>query len=198
MRVGAVILAAGASERMGQPKALLPIEGQPALLALWNRLNESNFAPVVTVTSAEIQSKLSELGFQGQIIINTEIFKGPLHSFRLGLQALPAETTAALLCPVDHPFIRLSTLQKLRETASESKVVIPCCQGRRGHPTLFGCELWPLIFSLPLEEGARGVLRRRPECVTVLEVNDPGVVQNLNTAADIENAKMTLSSDNHE
>ncbi len=190
MRVGAVIIAAGASERMGQPKALVPMDGQPALLALASCLNEAGFVPVVTVTSATIQIKLHEFDLPGPVIINRETNKGPLHSFRLGLQRLPTDTMAALLCPVDHPLVRVDTLRELKTRASTTSVVVPCFEGRRGHPTLFGRDLWPLIFSLPLEEGARGVLHRRPEVVTLLEANDPGVVQNLNTPADVENADM--------
>jgi len=197
MRIGAIIIAAGASERMGQPKTLMPIDGRPALITLASRVSEAGFAPVVTVTSTAIQIKLTEFDFRGPVVINTETFKGPLHSFRLGLQTLPENAMAALLCPVDHPLVRMDTLLKLKATASATSVIVPCFKGRRGHPTLFGRGLWPLIFSLPLEEGARGVLHRRPEVVTLLEVDDPGVVQNLNTPADIQNADRMFPWDVH-
>lgn len=194
MPVGAIIIAAGASERMEQPKALMSIDGQPALLALASWLSEAGFAPVVMVTSALIQSKLIEFSLPGPVIVNTETFKGPLHSFRLGLQTLPEDTVAGLLCPVDHPLVRFDTLQRLRAAASKEDIIVPCYQGQRGHPTLFGRDFWPLIFSLPLEEGARGVLHRRPEAVRSLEVDDPGVVQNLNTPADWEKARLQTCS----
>lgn len=183
--VAAVILAAGASERMERPKALLPIQGRPAARVVAEHLGEAGFTPVVTVTSAPVQKKLAQAELPGPVIINDETEKGALHSFRLGLQALPDETVAALMCPVDHPLVRLDTLQKLKAAASTGRVIVPRYQGRRGHPTLFGRDLWPLIFSLPLEEGARGVLRRQPEAVTLLDVDDPGVVQNLNTPSDL-------------
>jgi molybdenum cofactor cytidylyltransferase len=186
----AIILAAGASERMAHPKALLRIEGRPALLSIGERLLEAGFAPVVTVISTPLHKEILSFDFWGPVVVNDETEKGPLHSFRLGLQILSEETSAALLYPVDHPFVRLDTLQKLREAASEEKVVVPCYRSQRGHPTLFGRDLWPLIFSLPLDEGARGVLRRRPEAVTLLEVDDAGVVQNLNTPADWEKAQL--------
>ncbi|MFH1011385.1 MAG: nucleotidyltransferase family protein [bacterium] len=186
----AIILAAGESERMGHPKALLSIEGKPALLSIGERLLEAGFAPVVTVTSTPLHKELLSFDFLGPVVINDETEKGPLHSFRLGLQILPDETSAALLSPVDHPFVRLDTLQRLRAAASEDKVVVPSYQGRRGHPTLFGRALWPLIFSLPLEEGARGVLHRRPEKVTLLEVDDPGILRNVNTPEDWVKARL--------
>jgi molybdenum cofactor cytidylyltransferase len=188
--IAAIILAAGASERMSHPKALLLIEGKPALLSIGERLLEAGFAPVVTVISVPLRKELLSFDFLGPVVINDETEKGPLHSFRLGLQILSNETSAALLYPVDHPFVRLDTLQKLKEAASEDKVIVPSYQGRRGHPTLFGRGLWPLVFSVPLEEGARGVFHRRPEAVTLLEVDDPGVVQNLNTPADWEKAQL--------
>jgi molybdenum cofactor cytidylyltransferase len=188
--VAAIILAAGASERMAHPKPLLPIEGKPALLSIGERLLETGFSPVVTVISTPLHKEILSFDFWGPVVINDETEKGPLHSFRLGLRILSDETDAALLYPVDHPFVRLDTLQKLKEAASKEKVVVPCYQNRRGHPTLFGRDLWPLTFSLTLEEGARGVLRRRPEAVSLLEVNDAGVVQNLNTPADWEKARL--------
>jgi molybdenum cofactor cytidylyltransferase len=186
--VAAIILAAGASERMEQTKALLPIEGVPAIRFLIARIAEAGFAPIVTVTSTPVHGKLAALHLSGQVVINDETEKGPLHSFRLGLEALPGESIAALLTPVDHPLVRVDSLQKLRAAASASRVIVPRYQGRRGHPTLFGRDLWPLIFSLPLEEGARGVLHRHPETVVELDVDDPGVIQNLNAPSDLTSA----------
>jgi len=186
--VAAIILAAGASERMEQSKALLPIEGVPAIRLLIARLAEAGFAPIVTVTSTPVRRKLAPLHLPGQIVINDETEKGPLHSFRMGLEVLSSKSVAALLAPVDHPLVRVDSLQKIRAAASASRVIIPCHQGRRGHPTLFGRDLWPLIFSLPLEEGARGVLHQKPEVVVELDVDDPGVLQNLNAPSDLTSA----------
>jgi molybdenum cofactor cytidylyltransferase len=187
-RIAAIILAAGASERMEQSKALLPIEGVPAIRFLITRLAEARFAPIVTVTSTAVHRKLTSLHLPGQVVINDETEKGPLHSFRMGLDVLPSEIIAALLAPVDHPLVRVDSLQKLRAVASASRVVVPRYQGRRGHPTLFGRDLWPLIFSLPLEEGARGALHRQPEAVAELDVDDPGILQNLNAPSDLTSA----------
>ncbi|MBM3324911.1 MAG: nucleotidyltransferase family protein [Calditrichaeota bacterium] len=188
--VAAIILAAGDSERMGHPKALLSIEGKPALLTIGERLLEANFEPVVTVISMPLHKQLLSFDFLGPVVINNETEKGPLHSFRLGLRVLSEQTVAALLCPVDHPFVLTDTLRRLKASASENEIIVPVCQGKRGHPTLFGRDFWPLIFSLPLEEGARGILRRRLEAVRLLEVDDPGVLQNVNTPEDWTKARI--------
>lgn len=176
---------------MEQPKALLPIDGQPAALALHTRLSNAGFSPVVTVTSSEIKEALDAHAYPGQIVINDETEKGALHSFRLGLSALPDDTIAALLYPVDHPLVRPNTLKKIIDSAAIDKIIIPCFEGRRGHPTLFGRDSWSDIFALPLEEGARGVLRKRPESIQQLDVNDPGVIQNLNTPSDLTAAGLS-------
>ena len=188
MSVAAVILAAGASKRMKEPKALLRLDGEPAVFTLFTALVRASYEPVVTVTSSTVKKELDALMFPGKIVINDETEKGALLSFRLGLQTLPDECAAALLCPVDHPLIRRETLQKIKAAASRTHIIVPCYQGKRGHPTLFGQDFWPLLFSLPLEEGARGVLRRKPDAVTLLDVDDPGVVQNLNSPSDLTDA----------
>ena len=188
MPVAAVILAAGASKRMKEPKALLQLDGEPAIFTLFNALVRASYEPVVTVTSSALKEELDTLMFPGRIVVNDETEKGALLSFRLGLQTFSDEYAAALLCPVDHPLVRWETLQKIKAAASRSHIIVPCYQGKRGHPTLFGQDFWPLLFSLPLEEGARGALHRKPNAVISLDVDDPGVIQNLNSPSDLIDA----------
>ncbi|MBU1937415.1 nucleotidyltransferase family protein [bacterium] len=188
MSVAAVILAAGASKRMKEPKALLKFDGEPAVFTLFTTLVRASYEPVVTVTSSSVKEELDRLMFPGAVVINDETEKGALLSFRLGLQTLPDECDSALLCPVDHPLVRRETLQTIKAAASRTHIIVPCYKGQRGHPTLFGHDFWPLLFSLPLEEGARGVLHRKPEAVILLDVDDPGVVQNLNSPSDLTDA----------
>jgi molybdenum cofactor cytidylyltransferase len=192
-RIAAVLLAAGLGKRIGRAKALLEIDGRFAVHHVFDRLLEAGFDPVIAVLNPEVLRELAgdaagweQLGGDGRIVINPAPELGTLHSIRLGAKALPDVVDATLLMPVDHPFVRLETLRKLREAARPDKIIVPVCAGRRGHPPLFGRKHVPALFEIPLEEGARGVLHRAPEAIVELETGDDGTLRNINTAAEWE------------
>ena len=188
--IAAVLLAAGLGKRIGGVKALLEIDGRFAVHYVFDKLLEAGFDPVITVLNPEVHTELAgdaaglgQLSGNRRIVINPDPELGTLHSIRLGVRALPDIVDAALFMRVDHPFVQLETLRKLRDAAWPDKIVVPVCAGRRGHPPVFGRKHFPALFEIPLEEGARGVIHRAPEVIVELETGDDGTLRNINTAA---------------
>ena len=90
---------------------------------------------------------------------------------------------------VDHPLVEESTVALLVERFRQTRqpIVIPTFEGRRGHPVLFGRTVFAELFSAPLQEGARFVVRGRPELVDTVEVDDPGILADIDTPEQYEN-----------
>lgn len=197
--VSAILLAAGEGQRMGKPKALMELNGRVLLELLSSRLTDLDFQPVIVVTTPPIHEEVIRrklLSPSIQLITNPHPENGQLSSIRLGLQTLDYPGRGCLLLPVDHPFVRNDTLQKLRENAVTDKILIPTFQNKRGHPPLFGSKHLTLLHSIPLSEGARGIYRRLPSAVQELETTDPGVLLNANTPEDWERGLRLFAAKN--
>lgn len=150
--IGAVILAAGRSERMGRSKALLPW-GDQTLCGAWvDRFREAGVRDIVVVAGPELPvlSEAIDATFVQSIDPEQD---GPRESLVLGLDALPSDTPA-FFTPVDVPPVSADTLRALMnayEDAAQPFAVVPQRKERTGHPVLAGPDLVKRIF-----EGERG------------------------------------------
>ncbi|MBZ5542664.1 MAG: nucleotidyltransferase family protein [Acidobacteriia bacterium] len=165
---------------MGRDKALLTYRGQTFLETIVATLNEAGIERIAVVLghhAEEIQraTKLSGV----EVVVNAKYRLGQTSSLQAGLRALDApDLEAAVLCLVDHPAVSAATLRQLIESfrGSRPPVVIPTHQGRRGHPVVISRALFPELLSLGPTEGANTVLRRHRDATQFVEVDDPGIL----------------------
>ena len=187
MKLAGIILAAGLSRRMGRAKALLEIDGETFLSKIVTLARGAGLDPIRIVVSEhrrEIEKALPQLA--DLLVTNDQPELGQLHSLRLGLRLLPDDCAGAMMFLVDHPKMRLETLQKLSEAFKKGKgeIILPLHEGRRGHPVIFGRGIFGELFEAPLNEGARYVVRGRPEAVCEVEVDDAGILADIDTPRD--------------
>jgi len=105
-------------------------------------------------------------------------------SLRVGLQALPMQTTSVMVLPVDHPLVSPQTIKTMLENHLEDpgRITIPVHQGRKGHPVIFPLPAVEELYSLPT---LKDVVRRDSARIGLVEIDDEGVLLNLNTPADL-------------
>ena len=196
-----VILAAGASSRMGRPKDQLQFEGVTALdLALRKCRDAGCGAPIVVTRGereAEIRVQLDRESSSARLVVNPSPELGQTSSLRVGLAALPEKTRAFLVFPVDFPLIRASDVEALcrifegaeqyssikqtNRVGAEPDVVVPSFARRRGHPVLVNVALAEPIRRLPPDGSARDVLSA-PDLYTIyMEVDDDRVLIDMDT-----------------
>jgi molybdenum cofactor cytidylyltransferase len=182
--IAAVVAAAGRSERMGRPKPLLACGPTTFLGAILDTLAASPVDSVRVVLGHAAETVKTELGLPESVyVVNLNYDAGMLSSIRTGLHALPLGTRAFLLWPVDHPRVSGRTVKRLIEAFERTgaPVVLPVHAGRRGHPVLFSARLIPELVAAPDDQGARFVVRAHAEDVVEVEVEDPGVTEDLDT-----------------
>jgi molybdenum cofactor cytidylyltransferase len=181
--VAGVILAAGESSRMGRDKALLPYAGATFLERLV-RLFAAHVSPVMVVlghNAARIAAALPP-GLPVRAVTNPDYRLGQFSSLQTGLRALPPDA-AALVTLVDHPAVAESTVQSIL-AHSAAPLVIPRRGGRRGHPILLSRRLIDELLALPPDATAKQVVRAHLSEAVLLDVDDPGVLRDIDTPAD--------------
>jgi CTP:molybdopterin cytidylyltransferase MocA len=184
----AIILAAGASERMGYPKALLPYRGRPFLAGVVDACFAAGVDKRVVVLGYYADKIMEEVDLSDVIIArNEDLDAGPIGSVRAGLAAIaPFPVDAVLVWPVDRPHVAVSTVEALLDAfrATHQPIVVPTHGGRRGHPVLFARRVFAELLGAPDGEGARAVVHRDPTRIAEVAVDDPAVLEDFNTPDD--------------
>jgi CTP:molybdopterin cytidylyltransferase MocA len=173
--IAAVILAAGASTRMGRPKALLDAGGETFLDRLIGVLGE-HCRPVIVVLGHNAEAiRMRRIA----VVVRNEHWEdGQLSSLQRGLNAVPKDTPV-MFTLVDHPGVQPSTVAALIDEFGRTgaAAVVPRYQGKRGHPVLCSAALAEELVALPPGSQARHTVHR-PDTV-YLDVDDPGVTQDI-------------------
>ena len=188
-RVAGVILAAGASSRMGQDKALLRWGDKTFLEHLLAALRNAETDPVRVVLGANADQVQKEISLgAGEAVLNPNWQKGMLSSLIAGLNSLTTGVEAAAVCLVDHPCVSSTLIRALCENfrAGDKLIVAPTYRGRRGHPVLFSATLFDELRAAPLAVGARHVVRRHADDILELPTEEEGVLLNTNDRAAYE------------
>jgi molybdenum cofactor cytidylyltransferase len=90
------------------------------------------------------------------------------------------------MCLVDHPAVKRSTYAALltEYTETDAAIILPAYRSKRGHPVLFDESVFQELLTVPLEAGARAVVRADPKRVRMVAVDDPGVIMDVDTRED--------------
>lgn len=187
--VGAIVLAAGASTRMGQPKQLLPVAGQPMVRRVTEAVCTGGLEQVVVVLGAHADAVAAALErLPVEMVINSAWREGMSTSVRAGIGALRPEIDAALLVLADQPGLRPELLRSLvaRYRASGALIVAPYYGGRRGNPVLFDRALFAELETVEGDRGGRAIMARHEADLEQVEVEDPAVVSDVDTPEDYE------------
>ena len=107
-------------------------------------------------------------------------------SIQAELEVIPKTLDSLIIHLVDHPLINVSTVQTLIEARRTKKapVIIPTYRGKRGHPVLFGSEVFKQLMEAPMDVGARAVVWNNQDILHEIENEDVGIVANINTPED--------------
>jgi len=185
--IPAVILAAGASSRMGQPKALLTLDDRSFIRRILDTLAQSKVREAVVVVRPESDAVVREIaasGF-GRAVVNPDPARGQLSSLVIGLDAVDGpRVAAALVTLVDVPLVTTETVEALiaRAAVSRAPIVRATYRNVHGHPVIFKRELFDALRRADPAAGAKAVVRAH--AVDDVEVDDPGVAQDVDTPDD--------------
>lgn len=188
-RFGAVLLAAGASARMGTPKQLLEIGGKPLVVRAAEAALDSAAWPVVVVLGAHAEHIRPALARLPVLVTENPAWaEGMASSLRAGLETLRTFSRAldgALVAVADQPAFSAEVIARLVTARHESGRSIAAARyaGRLGVPALFGREHFAALAALIGEEGARKFLAEQASDTADVEL--PALAIDLDTPADV-------------
>jgi 4-nitrophenyl phosphatase len=202
-QIGAVILAAGASTRFGQPKQLLDWNGVPLLAHVTDVAVTAGLGPVIVVLGCQAGPVHAALdaAAEGQPLVSLQRVmnwrweKGMSTSVQAGLAALSPETEAAIFLHCDQPLITPGLLQALvaRFEETNAPIIYPTHAGQRGTPVLFSRRLFAELAAVTGDEGGRRLISRYAKDVATVNVTDPHVLADIDTPDDYERLKRAIS-----
>jgi len=195
MNFAVVLLAAGASSRMGRPKLLLPWCGTTVLahlLGLWRELDAAQLAVVTAPADGPVAAELVRAGMlERDCITNPKPERGMMSSIRCAAEwpGWKADLSHFLLTLGDQPHVQTLTLRSLLDFAGAhpERVCQPACGGRPRHPVLFPVEVFLQLATTPAEN-LKQFLLGIPERRATFESDDAGLDFDLDEPADYERA----------
>jgi len=185
--IWAIVLAAGESKRMGRPKQVLPYGRSTILETVLDHVLASPVDGTLVVLGAaadKVAPLLAKLPVE--TIVNPDFRSGMLSSVQRGIRALPASARAALIFLGDQPAVGPETSGRVLAAyrVSGRGIVLPVHAGRGGHPLLIDLKYRAEIDGLSAGIGLRELLVRHPDDIFRVEIDDPGVLLDIDTPED--------------
>ena len=189
LNIDGIILAAGASRRMGEPKPLLEIEGTTFLERAVHLLRDAGCRYVIAVinNTDDWIARIADTS-GAAVVINDDPASEQIDSIRLGIANLPDGYDAVAILPVDFPRVQQRTVSRLIEeyNRNPSPVLNPSHNGEPGHPVIFARDVVAELLRPDLPHGARTVIDEHQGEARTLDVNDAGVLIDIDTPADYQ------------
>ena len=192
MRTAGVVLAAGASRRMGRPKQLLPLGGRTLLDAVLATARRARLDEIVLVLGAEAERIAGTVDTGGvRVVVAADHAEGMGASLRAGVSALGPEVERVVVLLGDQPRVTPELVDAVLDRHRDSglSAAAACAGGVPGPPVVADRRLWPQLLGACGDRGLRSVLRANPEMVATLSVE--GVTVDVDTPDDYRRVLMT-------
>ncbi len=184
MQIGAVIVAAGMSSRMGDFKPMLNIGSISIAQRIVATFHQAGVTKIAVVTGYNAPLLERHLANSGLVFLRNEDYASTqmFDSAKIGLTYLRDKCERILFTPVDIPLFTAMTVTELIESGAE--LCCPVCEGRTGHPLLIASSLVDAILADSGEGGLQGAIARCGAEMLQIPVEDPGVLHDADTPAD--------------
>jgi molybdenum cofactor cytidylyltransferase len=190
-RIGALLLAAGQSRRMGGPNKLLAeVDGTPMVAYVARRLLASRARPIIAVLGNQADAVDAALGkLPVERVRNPEFAGGLSTSLKRGIAALPPDLEGALICLGDMPLISGRHINRLIAAFNPLEgraIIVPTRRGKRGNPVLWSKRFFPEMAELAGDVGAKHLIGEHAELVAEVEMDDDAILVDIDTPEALE------------
>lgn len=188
--IAGVVLAAGRSSRLGRPKQLVELDGEPLIRHTVTEILRASLDLVIVVIGHEADAVRAAIGdLPVRVVVNPEYALGQSTSLRCGVNSLPPETEAAILLLGDQPGVSAEMIDALRREWSQSRapVVAPRYRGGIGNPVLFARSVFPELRAVEGDTGAKPIVHahRRAGDLRLVPIDQPAP-RDIDTQADVD------------
>lgn len=185
--VGALVLAAGFSNRFGSIKLCANLaNGQSVFQHTLSNIRQA-VPDIIVVTRAEVAPLIADSETDIRVFDDAELGMGASLAYGIRQLILPGSIhwDGCLICLADMPFIRPESYTLIAESIKKDQIVVPYFQGKAGNPAAFGRDYFDRLSSLQGDHGGRMVVRENPASVYTLELDDPAILHDIDTPEDL-------------
>jgi molybdenum cofactor cytidylyltransferase len=185
--IAALILAAGQSKRMGQPKMSLPWGKVTVLEKVIATFRAAGVDDILAITGGNQEQVERLVGDSARTVFNPDFARGEmLSSIQAGLAELKPEVEAVLIGLGDQPQVRERSVRLIVEEyrTSGASIIVPSFQMRRGHPWLVARPHWKQILNMRFPASLRDFLNEHTDEIHYVEISDDSILQDLDTPED--------------
>ena len=184
-RIGAIILAAGTSSRMGRNKLLVEIDGEPLVRRVAAAVCASRASPVVVVAGGEAaRIRVALTGIPVSIVSNPDYREGLSTSLRTGVQEMPNDCDGAVVVLGDMPGVSGTLVDRMIDTVDPDEnceICVATSGGKRGNPVLWGRRFFATLLGIAGDVGAKHLIAENEEIVCEVEAPDDGPLTDIDT-----------------
>ena len=188
--ISSILLAAGQSKRMlGENKLTKDVKGIPLIKCALNNILKSHVNEIIIVLGYQNETIEKIIGKTNRIkfVFNSNFETGMASSIKKGINNLSEKTTAFFISLGDMPSISYDTYNQLIKCYKSKKAIVPMFKGQKGNPVLFPKSFTKKILSIQDDSGAKKILEINKKEVLNLEINDPGIIKDLDIPNDFNN-----------
>jgi CTP:molybdopterin cytidylyltransferase MocA len=197
-----LILAGGASQRMGAPKAIMPWGNETFLQAVCQKMRTAGVTPFFAALGAHYREAQTHCrSCEALPIYNERWPLGQFSSLQMGVSRVPPARHAAfvscsiagaMIALVDQPHIEINVFAEIARVSRQfpDKLIVPSRNGRRGHPFVIPRRFFPALLAMPLNATTRDFLRAYEAQQVLVPVADEGIHIDLDTPEDLLQATM--------
>lgn len=177
--IGCIVLAAGSGTRFGADKRLAPFGANTLLTHTLHNIAPA-FSQRVLVLRTGDETWAEQYVADWQLVFAAEAHKGMGHSLAAALP-FAAGWMGAVIALGDMPLVQTATYGAVRAQLTPNNLVVPYYRAQRGNPVGVGCRYFAELSELQGDRGARALLEQHQAQVVRLEVDDPGILRDIDT-----------------
>ena len=188
--ISSILLAAGQSKRMlGENKLTKDVKGIPVIKRALNNILKSQVNEIIIVLGYQEKTieKLIQKKSKIKFVFNSNFESGMASSIKKGIENLSNKSDAFFISLGDMPSINYKTYNLLIKFKKNKKVIVPMFKGQKGNPVLFPKSFEKKLSSIKGDYGAKKILQINKREVLNFEINDPGIIKDLDIPKDFNN-----------
>jgi len=190
---GAIILAAGQSRRMGSNKLIAELNGRRVITYVADAIDKAGLPPPIVVLGHDPEPVRAALGDHAvRFVTANDHAEGMARSLAAGIMAVPLDWDAVIICLGDMPLVAPALLRSLSAQAHHAAILVPTYEGRRGNPVLWGRDYFGELAGLRGDIGARTLLERHADAVTLIPWADACIHLDADTPQDLALVRAAL------
>jgi len=188
--ISSILLAAGQSKRMlGENKLTKNVNGIPLINCALNNILKSHVNEIIIVLGYQKETieKLIDKTSKIKFVFNSNFETGMASSIKKGIKNLSDKSEGFFISLADMPSIKSETYNHLIKFNKNKKIIIPMFKGQKGNPVFFPSSFEEKLLAIQDDDGAKKMLEINKKEVLKLEINDPGIIKDLDVPNDFNN-----------